>query len=426
MTDTSVCRLTGTGRSAVAVVAVFGPDADSMIAACFHPATVAAFRVGQIRYGVWRSPTVNDSGADDGLCVGDDGESVVLTPVRDNHFEIHGHGGTVAVSRIVASLIEQGGVEISASQFSRIVDSSLQTFNEPLIHEAEQVLIRCTTQSSAAIVLDQTRGELLRWTIGWIQTVTEALAEGASVESQRETLAAVTAAAGELFDRRSIGSHLVTPYRVVLAGPPNVGKSSLVNRILGYGRSIIHDEAGTTRDVVESETVIAGLPIRIGDTAGIRVGGGVIEREGIRRGAVAIGAADLIVMVVDPESWDDGESIRQSIQSLCPSTPVLKVLNKSDLIDLASSVSLTPDWLPTMARDAESETATESDPNADGIDRLTEAIASTLRPEPYRSAMPVPITPRQLKYVQGISVAMDLRSVRGQLARLRDGSPADS
>src|SRR5262249_52754858 len=86
---------------------------------------------------------------------------------------------------------------------------------------------------------------------------------------------------------------------LVLAGRPNVGKSSLMNRLLGYDRAIVSEIAGTTRDVLAESIDIDGVPVRVVDTAGLRLAGGAIEREGIRRARKEIDAAEQVILVVD-------------------------------------------------------------------------------------------------------------------------------
>ncbi|MDA9934508.1 50S ribosome-binding GTPase [Rubripirellula sp.] len=121
---------------------------------------------------------------------------------------------------------------------------------------------------------------------------------------------------------------LAEPFRVVLAGPPNVGKSSLLNALVGFDRSITLDMAGTTRDVLHANTVIAGLPIQFSDTAGIRDHAAVetIEREGIRQARLAAGNADLLLLVCEP--LPEGGFTKIALQS--PEIRQLRVLNKID------------------------------------------------------------------------------------------------
>lgn len=409
MSETIVMRLTAAGRSAVAVVGLCGPRAEEWILGCFCAATNKPWRSGQIRYGTWRP-------GQELAAEHTDGESVVLTPIAEGHFEIHGHGGTAAVARIMSSLVHLGATTVDAAAWQRQLSRYQSKPYEPLIAEAAQVLVHCTTRSNAAIALHQYRGVLLDWTRNWIARLGE----------NSRQLSRLQESADEVWQRRTIGLHLSVPYRVVLAGPPNVGKSSLVNRIVGYGRSITHDQAGTTRDVVDCDTVIGGLSIRLGDTAGIRSGGGVIEREGIRRGSLAIGAADLILMVVDPDTVDERQAIEQTIRDLRCNAEVLRVLNKADRIRGESSVIRDSDepWIRTIAISTDSGAVHGSMQfeRNDGMEELIAAITDRLRPEPRFPDAPVPINSRQVHLIEAIARAVDAATALDHLRHLRDGA----
>ena len=103
-----------------------------------------------------------------------------------------------------------------------------------------------------------------------------------------------------------IGRHLTRPWQVVLTGPPNTGKSSLLNAILGYSRAIVDPTAGTTRDVVTAVTALDGWPVEISDTAGIRATNAAVEQAGIRLAEQRIADADLVVLVLDACSGREG------------------------------------------------------------------------------------------------------------------------
>ncbi len=381
---------------------------EEFLSYCFAPATNTPWRVGQVRYGNWRP--LQDSGSEQV-----NGESVVLTPIADDHFEIHGHGGAAAVSRIMDSLVQLGAAVECGSTWQQHVLHRGDSVFEPLIAEAEHVLTQCTTRPNAAIALQQYHGALLEWTKNWIIRLDE----------QPLCLSDLRAAASVVLDRYSIGRHLSVPYRVVLAGPPNVGKSSLVNRIVGYGRSITHDEAGTTRDVVECDTVIGGIVIRLGDTAGIRSGGGVIEREGIRRGSLAIAAADLVLVVVDPMTANELRVIEQTVAELSRSAVILRVLNKADRID---SDSATGGAVGNCVQTIATARAAGADPGCgtlergDGITDLVTAIGDRLRPASLEIDAPIPINDRQVRRIEAVANAVNSESAIDQLRRLRSGS----
>ena len=110
--------------------------------------------------------------------------------------------------------------------------------------------------------------------------------------------------------------------RVVISGPPNVGKSSLLNCLSGSNRAIVSDQPGTTRDLLDLELVLSGVPVRFIDTAGIRAGESPIEREGIARAKLSKKEADLVLYVTDDIKFKSTTK---------PKTPTLFILNKSDL-----------------------------------------------------------------------------------------------
>ncbi len=287
---TECAVLTGLGRSAIAVIGLRGDRSGKIIDQCFRKASEPVMLPGQIRYGIWTGPRDDRPDGDDPSI----GEAVVVTPIEVDHLEIHCHGGAAAIERIVGDLRRFGASQIEMADW-------LGT--EPaLIAEALQVLQRCLTARTAAIALDQVRGALLDWVTNWIAALeSKPLASAVDAASDDGSLKRLRQTASEILAQAPIGTRLTQPFRVVLIGPPNVGKSSLINAIVGYDRSITHRQAGTTRDVLEADTVIDGLPIRLSDTAGIRQSDQPIEREGISRAWSAAQQADLILSVTSAE-----------------------------------------------------------------------------------------------------------------------------
>ena len=147
----------------------------------------------------------------------------------------------------------------------------------------------------------------------------------------RERLLAVKTKLQSLQAGAAQGKILRDGIQLVLAGAPNVGKSSLLNRLAGEEVAIVTPIAGTTRDRVKESITIEGVPMHIIDTAGLRETSDVVEAKGIERSWDAIGMADLVIFLTDPNSVEDGLRARilEGIPTKCP---VLEVINKSDLL----------------------------------------------------------------------------------------------
>src|SRR5205085_3632730 len=120
---------------------------------------------------------------------------------------------------------------------------------------------------------------------------------------------------------------------VVLAGRPNSGKSSLLNRLAGYDAAIVTAIPGTTRDVLRERIDIDGLPLHVLDTAGLRDSEDVVEREGVRRAAAEMARADRVLFVIDTSTDPAGRAFAEEKPRLPPDVPVTLVFNKIDLGD---------------------------------------------------------------------------------------------
>lgn len=387
---TRCCVITGRGRGAVAVVAVHGPIAADAVDRCFRAVGQGALLAGQIRYGAWIGTSTSPLAA----------ESVVVTPLQEGAFEIHCHGGPAATSRIVADLQDCG-----------VRADDQQPWHDPhgdlLIDEARHVLMRCLTSRTAAIAMDQVRGAMRRW----------AEAQVLGVQRADRSLEQIRGEARELLRFAPLGLHLADPYRVVLVGPPNVGKSSLLNAIVGYDRSITFDGAGTTRDVLHAETVIDGWPIRLSDTAGIRDSSEPIEREGVQRAMAMADRADLLLCVSEPALLDsDADEPTQSLvrAAVDAGVPVIRVLNKSDLFLSPSGQSATDLGFDLLTNAVSGE----------GIDRLLDEIACRIGQPLPEPGWPVPVSARQANALQQLAAAATMEQTVDALHALMGSDPA--
>ncbi|MEX2358067.1 MAG: GTPase, partial [Pirellulaceae bacterium] len=183
------------------------------------------------------------------------------------------------------------------------------------------------------------------------------------------------------------GLRLTQPWRVVLAGEPNVGKSSLINALLGYDRAIVFDQPGTTRDLLTATTALEGWPVELTDTAGLRDSTDRLESSGIERAARMIAEADCVVHVMDVTRIGQQDETTATWQTLLAESPRrVGVLNKVDL-------------LPTSLTEAEPELIHTSVTTGQGLDRLQSAIATRLVPEVPSAGTPLPFTAAQEEHL---------------------------
>lgn len=361
-------QLTGPGRSAIATIRVEGDMAVlDLPTALFRAAggrRITEFGINLLYFGVW----------------GDPGEDVVVCRTSADVLEMTCHGGVAAVARILEDLAgrgflrEESGGQVAGewgacgSEAQRQLDSSAGLCL-PLA-----TLQGARTQRTAEILLVQASGV-------WDRFV-EKLKHSRGEDS------------GPLIDEvlewAEFGRHLIEPWNVVLCGRPNVGKSSLMNALAGYTRSIVSEQAGTTRDRVTLETAIDGWPVRITDTAGIRETQDAIEREGVAQTFDAIEAADLVVIVLDQSEPLAPEDVRLLEHA---ARRRIVVAHKADL--------------PPASQDRWPEdTLAVSSVSGDGINDLLKAIAHWLVPRIPDDAQPVPVTLQQVERLQ------QLRNVR--------------
>jgi len=374
-TPLKIVRLTPAGRGAVATLLVEGPGAADAVGRRFRAAAgrpLASCPPGRLVFGHF------DFGAPYG-------EEVVVRVRSRQSLELHCHGGQAAVAALEAALEAEGGRTVAWQ------DWAAEHNADPISAAARIALAGAATERAALVLLDQLSGALRRT----VDSIAALLARRDAASAAREIHA--------LLRHAHTGPHLVEPWRVVLAGPPNVGKSSLINALLGYRRAIVHATPGTTRDVVTARTAIEGWPIELSDTAGQRPfcegpsADDKLEQAGMALAQDKLAAADLVVLVFElSRPWAPPEAalVRQWPDALV-------VHNKRDLPEAPGPPR--PAGLRTSALKVE------------GLDELLSAIAGRLVPEPPPAGAAVPFTAQQIRRLQSAADAL----ARGDLASAR-------
>jgi tRNA modification GTPase len=323
VTTTLIARLTPPGKAAIATLAVRGPAAWEVTRQLFQP----------------RRGALSDAPTPGRCWLGRLGGDDVLVAAKPAWIELHCHGG-IEVVRLIEEAYVQHGVQVVPWQ--QVTDESPRLLD---------LLVRAPTTRTAAILLDQ-------WQGAWEST--------ADKDVQR------------LAQLVPLGQHLVAPWKIVIAGAPNVGKSSLMNALAGYTRSIVSPTPGTTRDVVSTLIAIDGWPIEMSDTAGIRQAPSVLEQQGIERAHDAIREADLRFWVLDGAA-----------EPAFPEQPeeCKFVINKTDL-------PAAWDW--QLARNALRVSAL----TLAGLPELCEWVSKRLVPAPPNPGEAVPVLPEHVNWLR--------------------------
>jgi tRNA modification GTPase len=288
--------------------------------------------------------------------------------------ELHGHGGPMVLQLLLKRCLELGARPAQPGEFTRRA-----YLNDKIdLAQAESVadLIDAATAEAARSALRSLQGAFSRR----IEELLDALVElrtlvEAALDFPDEDVEFIEQSDGagrlamlqdrlqEVLSASQQGSLLRDGMRVVLAGQPNVGKSSLLNRLAGEELAIVTDIPGTTRDAIRQSISIEGIPVHVIDTAGLRPSSDPVEKLGIARTWEAIEHADLVVLLVDATQ---GEAVadREIMGRLPAALPRLKVMNKIDLLPRP----------PALERGRGAGTVWLSAKTGDGVDLLRRAL----------------------------------------------------
>jgi tRNA modification GTPase len=333
--DTIIALATPSGIGAIGVLRLSGPDAISLVNEVF----------GGKDLSIQHSHTIHFGTIKDGKQVLDEVlVSIFIGPksyTRENVVEISTHGSAFIIESIIKLLIRKGARPANPGEFT------LRAFlNGQLdLSQAEAVadLIASNSQASHQVAMQQMRGGFS----GELQHLRDQLIHFASMieleldfgeedvefanrDDLKGLIYQIQRILHRLIQSFEQGNVMKNGVPVVIAGKPNVGKSTLLNALLNEERAIVSEIAGTTRDTVEDHMIIGGINFRFIDTAGIRDTEDIIEAKGVERTHEKIKQAKLIIYLVDPEQ--DVEDIVEQMKYLeSLGIPFLTVVNKEDL-----------------------------------------------------------------------------------------------
>ncbi len=338
----------------MAIVRISGPQAEVIGRDLFEAPGNQGWESHRVLYGHVRDPASGER-VDEALLL------LMRAPrsfTREDVVEFHCHGGLVAVQRVLELVVAAGARRALPGEFSQraFLNGRLDLTRAEAVAE----LVTARSRRAAALAMAGMDGGLQRCLGGLRRRLLDQLAElearvdfeedlppldGAAVAAE---LAAVHAELERLVADARHGQLLRDGLRVAIVGRPNVGKSSLLNLLSRRERAIVTDLPGTTRDLLESELVLDGVPITLLDTAGIRPTSDPVEQLGIERSREALAAADAVLLLFDLSTgWTAADAELRALVS--PGTPLLVVGNKADAAGITAGLEAGAAALPPPA-----------------------------------------------------------------------------
>ena len=363
--DTIAALSTPPGEGAIAVIRISGPQAIAIAEQLFARANPGRPLVERVlHFGCFRSA---EEKLDEGMAV------VFRAPhsyTGEHMAEFHCHGGVLVASRLLEAVLH---AEARAAEPGEFTQRAFLNGKMDLTQaEAVMDVIRASTSLALRAAEEQLSGRLgqeveeirshLLRTVAHIEAYIDFPDEGILPHTGERLLAEIDIIQGRiqrLLATANEGRILREGVRLVICGAPNAGKSSLLNRLLGFDRAIVSASPGTTRDTIEELASLRGIPFRITDTAGLRETTDAVEREGVERARRAMDTADVIVRIADITQKPRLEASEREILAL----------NKIDLLDPRTDAKQLPQSGPVAI----------SCQTGEGMERLVDLIVTKAR-----------------------------------------------
>ncbi|AFY72647.1 tRNA modification GTPase TrmE [Synechococcus sp. PCC 7502] len=328
-------------QGSVGIVRLSGSKSEVIARSLFHNSNNQIWETHRILYGYIKHPVTKEV-IDESLML------IMKAPrsfTREDVIEFHCHGGIMPVQRVLNLCLEQGARLAEAGEFS------LRAFLNGRIDltqaESIQELVGAKSPQAAQTAIASLQGKLAHPIRQMRAKCVDILAEiearidfdddlvPLNLDNLLRDLQEVTDQAHTLMATADRGQLLRSGLKIAIAGRPNVGKSSLLNAWSQTDRAIVTDLPGTTRDVVDSQLIVSGIPVTVLDTAGIRATEDIVEKIGVERSLISVKSADLVLLVIDAQiGWtDQDQEIYELITDLKTDGdhPIILVINKMDL-----------------------------------------------------------------------------------------------
>lgn len=335
MNDTIVAISTALGVGAISIVRLSGKDAINIVNKCFEGKDLTKVDSHTIHYGFIK----NETERIDEVLV-----SIMRAPktyTTEDIVEINCHGGIITTKQVLETMINSGARLAEPGEFTK--RAFLNGRIDLVESEAIMDLIESKSSEAKKMALSQLYGELSKLIISFRNRLKNLLSsievnidypeyydiEVVTEEKIAKEIKFMKEELKKLIERSKSSSIIKNGIQTVILGRPNVGKSSILNKLLDEEKAIVTNVAGTTRDIVEGQTYIDGILIKFIDTAGIRKTNDIVEKIGVEKSLKAVEDADLIILVLNNNEELTAEDLE--ILEKTKDKQRIIVINKKDL-----------------------------------------------------------------------------------------------
>ncbi len=335
MEDTIAAVATALGKGAISIIRISGNEAISLVNKLWDGKDLTKVPSHTIHYG----HIVNQNEMIDEVLV-----SIMKAPktyTKEDVVEINCHGGIATTNRILELLLTNGARLAEPGEFSK--RAFLNGRIDLVEAEAVMDLIEGKTEQARKISMHQLNGQTSNYIRSFRKKLLELLAsievnidypeyediEEMTITKIEKELVTMRQEMNEIITRSENGQMIKEGIKTIIVGRPNVGKSSILNRLLDEEKAIVTDVAGTTRDIVEGTITIDGIQLNIMDTAGVRQTEDIVEKLGVEKSFALLKEADLVLVVLN-----QNEPLQEEDRSLLDQTKEktsIIIVNKNDL-----------------------------------------------------------------------------------------------